>query len=87
MPGPDPDTLWFERYDGRLIASFQPYLWTGNTGNRKSRAIAIMRRMQRGDWQCRYCFDDLPHWRRADAQYCCEGCRKRAARDRRLRRG
>jgi hypothetical protein len=37
-------------------------------------------------WRCLWCRDDLQAWRRADAQYCCEGCRKRAARARRVSR-
>ncbi len=83
MTGPEPDTLWIEKYDGRLLATYQPYFWTGNVGNRKARAIAILRRMVRGDWRCHWCLDDLPTWRRADARFCCESCRKKAARLRR----
>ena len=83
MPGPDPNALWFEVYGGRILATFERYFWTGNAGNRKARAIAIMRRMERRDWFCRWCRDELPEWRRADVRYCCEGCRKRAARQRR----
>lgn len=88
MPGPDPHAVWFEEYDGRLLASFEPYFWTGNVGNRKARAIAILKRIAWHDWFCRWCGNDLPEWRRADALYCSEGCRKRAARyRRRARRG
>ena len=82
MPGPDPNTLWIEDCGGRLVVNFQAYFWTGNVGNRKARASAILRRVQSGDWHCRWCRDDLPEWRRADALYCCEGCRKRARRKR-----
>jgi len=79
----DPTTLWVEKYDGQIFVTFESYFWTGNSGNRKARAIAILRRMQRRDWVCGWCRDELPIWRRADARYCCEGCRKRAARQRR----
>jgi predicted SprT family Zn-dependent metalloprotease len=86
MPGPDPNTVWFEEYEGRLLATYEPYLWSGNVGNRKARAVAILKRLVWHDWFCRWCGDDLPDWRRADARYCCEGCRKRAARQRRQNR-
>lgn len=86
MPGPEPDTVWFEEFEGRLLATFEPYFWTGNVGNRKSRAVAMLKRILLHDWTCLWCGDDLPEWRRADACYCCEGCRKRAARQRRAQR-
>jgi len=80
MPAPDPESLWINE-DGSV--TFQRYFWTGNSGNRAHRAIAIHRRIRQGSWSCRWCRDDLPAYRRSDAQYCCEGCRKRAARHRR----
>lgn len=82
MPGPDPNAVWIEWQDGTLSANFERYLWTGNMGNRKARAVAILRRAALGDWLCRWCGCDLPFWRRADAIYCSEGCRKRAKRRR-----
>lgn len=87
MPGPDPEGVYFEEYDGRLIANYFPYFWSGNEGHRRARAIAMLRRMARHDWKCRWCLEPLPEWRRADAQYCREQCRKRAARWRRTHRG
>jgi len=84
MPGPDPHAVWINRYEGeRPTVTHENYLWTGNAGNRQKRAIAILFRVLRHDWVCRWCGGDLPEWRRADAKYCCEGCRKRAARQRR----
>ena len=80
MPGPDPDTLWIEFEEGRWRATFECYFGTGNKANRQKRAIVIALRMARGDWVCRWCGGELPIWRRADARYCCEGCRKRAVR-------
>lgn len=53
MPGPDPNTVWFEEYEGRLLATYEPYLWSGNVGNRKARAIAILKRLVWHDWFCR----------------------------------
>jgi len=87
MPGPIPNALWFEEWDGRLSAVYERYYGTGNVANRQARARAIMRRMARGTWYCSWCADDLPVWRRADAQYCSERCRKKAARSRRAHRG
>ncbi len=83
MPGPDPAALWIEEYADRPTVSFHAYFWTGNDGNRHKRAEGMVRRLARGDWKCSWCGDPLPDWRRVDAQYCCEGCRKRAARARR----
>jgi len=84
MPGPDPHALWIDDEADRPRVLFQAYFWTGNSGNRKARAAALLRRLQRGDWYCRCCGDPLPDYLRADARYCREACRKRAARGRRL---
>jgi len=83
MPGPDPDALWIESDERPYRVSYQAYFWTGNNGNRKARAIAMLQRLARHDWKCRWCSEPLPDWRRVDAQYCREQCRKRAARWRR----
>lgn len=40
MPGPDPHALWIDYDCNRPRVLFQAYLWTGNSGNRKSRALA-----------------------------------------------
>ena len=69
MPAPSPQTIWFERKYHQISVFFLPYFWTQNTGNRKARAFAILKRMSRGDWICPWCQDDLPDWRRADARY------------------
>jgi hypothetical protein len=87
MPGPNPKALWFEEWDGSLLATYECYYGTGNAGNRKARALAILNRIKRATWRCSWCADDLPVWRRADAMYCREGCRKKAARGRREWRG
>ena len=87
MPGPDPDALWIASDEPPYRVTFEAYFWTGNNGNRKTRAFAMLRRLARGDWKCEWCREPLPDWRRVDAQYCREGCRKRAARWRRKWRG
>lgn len=83
MPGPDPHALWIEEGAARPTVTYEPYFWTGNGGNRKTRAIAILRRLARGTWRCRWCGETLPDYLRADALYCNERCRKRVARWRR----
>ena len=85
MPAPDPSAVWFERQDSKISACYMRYFWTQNVGNRKARALAILKRIAQRDWHCLWCHNDLPDWRRADAKYCCGGCRKRAARLRRKR--
>lgn len=83
MPAPEPDTLWFEEYDGQVVANFHRYFWTENVEHRKARATAILRWLRWGDWLCPWCGEALPDYKRAGARYCCEGCRKSAARRRR----
>ena len=56
---------------------------TGNRKARMQRAKAVLRNLRWGGWLCSWCFEPVPLFRRADAQFCCEGCRKRAARMRR----
>ncbi|KHQ53176.1 hypothetical protein A9320_19395 [Ruegeria sp. PBVC088] len=80
MPGPDPHAFWIVDSDpSSPRASYHSYLWTGNGGNRKARAIAILKGLMRRDWHCRWCGNTLPDYARADARY----CRKAAARRRR----
>lgn len=83
MPEPTPGTIWVERTDNGFEFSYHAYFFSGKGGNRKKRGIAIGRRMWRNDWVCRWCGDELPMGKRADAKFCGEGCRKRAARWRR----
>lgn len=83
MPGPTPGAVWIEMVDGRAYATFEQYLWSNNFTNRMQRARALARRVSQGTWACRWCGDDLPDFRRVDAQYCCESCQKKAARQRR----
>lgn len=82
MPGPDPHRLWIESGEPPYRVCHQAYDWTGNNGNRGQRAFTMLRRLARGDWVCRWCGDALPDWRRVDARYCREACRKAAARAR-----
>lgn len=88
MPAPDPDALYFEEYeDGswRLTAEVWP---DGNRRHRLARMGAVIRRLRWGGWKCVGCADPVPLFKRADARYCSERCRKADARAlRRNRRG
>lgn len=81
MPGPDPEGVWIED-DGRVWLEILP---TTNRKHRIARCRAIARRLRLFVWRCEWCGDPLPLERRADARYCRESCRKRAARLRRKR--
>ena len=82
MPGPDPNSIWLELGYGCRYIMYHRYLSTGQAGNRKKRVERLAKRMAKGDWICRWCKDPLPLWRRVDALYCRESCRKRAVRGR-----
>jgi len=86
MAGPDPNTIWIERTTSGYHATYERYFWTGNEAHRRARVLAIGKRMVQGTWRCKWCGDDLPLDKRADTQFCREGCRKRAARLRKLQR-
>lgn len=79
MPAPDPEGVWYEVEPG-TIRVFACRLWLTNPGNRDARAMSIAENLHRNGWRCEWCGDSIPAFRRSDARYCREGCRKRAAR-------
>lgn len=83
MPGPDPEGLDIEEYeDGGFRITAE--IWAhGNRRNRISRMQRVSRNIRRGGWKCWRCGEPVPLYKRADARFCSEGCRKRAARGRR----
>jgi hypothetical protein len=86
MPGPDPNGVtlgddWPERVSV-LVETFE----SGNRKARMARAKRILGNLHRGGWLCYCCGGPVPLWRRSDARFCREGCRKRTARARRIRR-
>ncbi len=93
MPAPDPFGLSYDE-----TPAGQPIVWAeiwgvrnrpyfeGNPKHRKARAAAVLRRLRLDGWICPECGEPVPLHRRADADYCREGCRKRAARRRRSER-
>ena len=83
MPAPDPHAIELgESEPGRMCVTFQPCYWGQGKTHRKARAISILRNLYAGDWTCPQCRGPVPLYRRADAVFCSEGCRKRAARQR-----
>lgn len=86
MPGPDPEGLTVTHDEpGRVSVMAHTWPWCpvfggGNVRNRVARAKAVLRNLVANRWRCEWCQGPVPVWRRADARFCCEGCRKRAAR-------
>ena len=84
MPQPDPCGVYADERDDGL--TFVCEVWAeDNRRHRIARMRAIARRWRWGDWICRRCGEALPMWKRADARFCSEGCRKADARERRNR--
>lgn len=83
MPGPDPQGLDVEEYEGGGFTLYAEVWAHGNRQARIARMKAIVRRLAAGGWRCEWCRAPVPLYRRADARYCCERCRKNAARHRR----
>ena len=87
MPGPDPDGIelgddYPRRVSVLVYRSDASIIYRGgNMGHRHARALRILKKLRWG-WLCLQCLRPVPIYRRADAVYCCEGCRKRAARAR-----
>lgn len=85
MPAPDPDGIE-PGWDSPL--SVMVYHWPCQSRkHRNARARRILQNLRRGGWCCLECGDPVPFMRRADAVYCREGCRKRAARARKAVKG
>ena len=86
MPGPDPDGLGLEEFDGGRFNLTAYCFSNGNRRHRLARMLAVRKRLRWGGWKCLGCGEPVPLYRRADADYCSEGCRKTEARARRQRR-
>ncbi len=82
MPGPDPNGVWLkESENGTRRIVWDSWSHTNVTARRR-RALAVLRNVARGGWLCRWCRSAVPLFRRSDALYCGESCRKKAARQR-----
>lgn len=83
MPAPDPSGVSIsELPGGGWSLSIEMFMLSGRT-QRKERAKRILVNLRRNGWVCQWCREPVPEWRRADAAYCCAGCKRRAARQRR----
>lgn len=86
MPGPDPSGLDIEEYEDGSFTITAEIWWYGNCRHRIARMRAVTRRIRRGGWRCPACAKPVALFKRADAHFCSERCRKVAARHRRKRR-
>ena len=85
MPEPDPHGVEPGENWPRGVLVYQ---WPcGNKRHRAARSRRILQNARWGEWSCLQCLDPVPLFRRADAVYCCEACRKRAARARKAATG
>lgn len=90
MPGPEPNGIelghdYPRRLSVLVYRSDASILYGGgNMRHRNARAESVLKRLARG-WLCHWCRRPVPIYRRADACYCCEGCRKRGARARKVK--
>lgn len=82
MPAPDPHGITIEERPQGWGVLVETFMLSGRT-QRMARAKRILRNLAANGWACRWCGGPVPEFRRADACYCVEGCRKRAARSRR----
>lgn len=79
----DPNGLDIEeREDGSFSITAEIW-WHGNKRHRIARMRAVARRITRDGWRCQRCGEKIPLFRRADANFCGESCRKNVARHRR----
>jgi hypothetical protein len=83
LPAPDPHGVSLGWGWPDVITLDVEQWGNGNKRTRKRRAIAILANLRHGGWCCRWCTEPVPLFRRADARFCSEGCRKRSARARR----
>ncbi|MCR9140133.1 MAG: hypothetical protein NXI27_29380 [Alphaproteobacteria bacterium] len=77
--------IWIEDLDPPQVrVTWSVYSWQ-NPIHVRRRAEKLARKYVRG-WHCEGCNEVMPVWKRVDATYCSETCRKRAARQRRAQR-
>mgnify|MGYP006115360327 FL=1 len=82
MPAPAPNTIWVSPIFGGSLITFENYLGQRQSLHRQRRATILVMRISKNTWQCPWCSSRLPMWKRVDAIYCGESCRKKAARGR-----
>ena len=82
MPAPDPSGLYIEEYEDGGFSIIGEIWWHGNRATRTKRMRRIAENIRRNGWPCAHCGDPIPLYRRADARFCRERCRKAEARNR-----
>lgn len=83
MPGPDPEGLDLEELENGGFRIYAEVWEHGNKRHRIARMLAVSRNMRAGGWRCWGCGEQVPLYKRADARFCSEPCRKNAGRRRR----
>ncbi len=84
MTDRDNATIWIEELNPPQVRlSFTHFPWQ-NAHRIAERATKLAQNYSKG-WHCAYCGNLMLVWKRIDAKYCKEGCRKMAARKRRTR--
>jgi hypothetical protein len=81
-PHPDPNGVCI-RTDEDGSFSITAELWWHGKRHRLARVRAIAENIRRDGWRCLRCGTKVPPFKRADARYCLERCRKAEARTRR----
>lgn len=87
MPAPDPSGIYIEECEGGGLRLTCEIWWHGNRTNRVRRMMRIAENIRLSGWRCEHCGELIPLYRRVDAIYCRERCRKAAARNRLRREG
>lgn len=85
MPAPDPWAISVEEKPNGWSVHYDTFMLSGRT-QRLARAKRILSNLRKNGWCCAWCGQPVPEFRRADALFCRESCRKRAARSRRAER-
>ncbi len=78
--------IWIDDLDPPHVRLSWSYFVYQNSTRVKRKAAVLARLYARGLHFCDHCGDVIQPWRRIDARYCCEPCRKAAARQRRVER-
>jgi RNA polymerase-binding transcription factor DksA len=83
IPGPERDGIEIEEFEGGAFRVYGEVWLNDNQRHRAARMRRIASNLRRNGWRCEACGDPVPTYRRADARYCGEWCRKKVARRRR----
>ncbi len=75
-------SIWIEEYDPPYVRMMGTYFSWQNSTHVQRRVGVLAAKYSRG-WHCGRCRELMPVWKRVDAKYCTESCRKMDARDRR----